>query len=580
VTEGLAALVLGTRMHVKTVSTIGILIFLLTGAVECVQAATAQNAQSPLGINLAAVTYWSSELPFLNLLHMAGQWITHSDATWDTNEEQFLNLDADGWPKSLSSVDASKPQQFTSVGIVVPRLTGAADGYYPSGRYVVLYDGQGTLDYRLDASLVSRSPGRDVINVAQATSNGIELRITATDPHRTGKYLRNIRLVKAENQNALKSGQVFSPAFISLLRSFRALRFMDWLATNGSPLSSWAARPLPSNAFWGTPTGVPLEVAVQLANTISADPWLNVPHMADDNYIAQMATLVHAQLGPSQKVYVELSNEVWNNRFPQYQYAVNQGRAIWSRQPGGDGGDQWNRNWFGMRTAQMCDIWKSVWGAEAGRVICVLAAQAAATRSATDSLKCPYWTHAPCSSHHIDAVAIAPYFGWTVSSAWTRQPDGGLASLFQSLNAQNDPSVPAKGYLGQAVQWVAAYMSALAAYKLPLLGYEGGQSFLGGGSTALTRLSIEANRDPRMRAAYTTYLAQWKASGGQLILLYNDVFTPGDSGSWGVLESVTQTTTPLSSAPPKWAAIQEFITTNPCWWSNCRGATGASTTAQ
>jgi hypothetical protein len=566
-------------MQAKFLGTTALAMLVLAGSIGSVQAATDPNAESPLGINLAAVTYWSSELPFLNLVHMAGQWITHSDETWDTNEQQYLNLDSDGWPKSLTSVNTGQPQHFTSLAIVVPRLNTATGGNYPSGRYIVLYDGQGTLDYRLDASLVSRSPGRDVINVAQATNSGIELRIITTDPKHDGKYLRNIRLVKAENETALKGGQVFNPALLGLLRNFRALRFMDWLATNGNPLSSWGQRPLPTDAFWGTPRGVPLEVAVQLANLLSADPWLNVPHMADDTYITQMATLVHTHLAAGRKVYVELSNEVWNNAFPQYQYAVNRGRALWPRQPGGDGGDAWNRNWYGMRTAQMCDIWKTAWGSDAGRVICVLAAQAATTRSATDSLKCPYWTSAPCSSHHIDAVAIAPYFGRYVPLAWTFQPDGGLANLFASLSTQNDPNVPARGYLGEAAQWEAAYAAALAAYKLPMLGYEGGQSFLGGGAAAPTKLSIAGNRDPRMRTAYANYLSQWKASGGQLMLLYNDVSIPGDSGSWGALESLMQTTTPLSSAPPKWAAIQEFITENRCWWPDCSATAGVRSSA-
>ena len=543
---------------------------LVLSAPGWVQAATTENAQSALGMNLAAVTYYSSELPFLDLLHMPGQWITHSDATWDTKEEQYLDLDPDGWPRSLTAVNDPRPQQFTSVAIVVPRLNSAAGGYYPTGRYLVLYDGQGTLDYRLDASVVSRAPGRDVINVAQATSSGIELRITATDPHRVGKYLRNIRLVKAENEKALQRGQLFNPAFLALLRNFRALRFMDWLATNGSPLSSWAARPMPANAFWGTDKGVPLEVAVQLANVLSADPWLNVPHAADDDYITQMAKLVHAQLRPTQSVYVELSNEVWNNSFPQYQYAVDQGRAAWPGQPGGNGGDEWNRNWYGMRTAQMCDIWKSVWSGDARRVTCVLAGHVVSTYSVAESLKCPYWTRAPCVNHHVDAVAIAPYFGWVVPAAWSSQPDGGLAALFQSLNAQSDPGVPAKGYLGQSVQLIAAYVSMLAPYRLPLLGYEGGQSFLGGGAKAGTDLAVLANRDSRMHTAYTTYLNQWKASGGQLMMLYNDIFIPGDSGSWGALESITQATAPVSSAPPKWAAIQQFIAANPCWWPGCK----------
>jgi|SRR5579862_827081 len=536
-------------------------------------AATSSNSQSPLGINLEKIGYWSTEIPFLNLMHLPKQWITHtkSGEPWDTNEEQYLDLDSDGWPRNLTAVNDPKPQQFNSVGVVLLyHLSDSLNGYYPSGRYLVLYDGQGTLSYGFDASLVSHSPGRDVINITQATASGIDLRILATDPKHNGNYLRNIRVVKAESAEALARGQLFTPTFLTLLQNFRVLRFMDWFATNGSPLSSWESRPLPSNAFWGAAKGVPIETAVQLANTLSADPWLNVPHKADDDYIRRMALLVHAQLGAAQKVYVELSNEVWNGIFPQYDYAVSQGRTLWPDQPGAAGGDAWNRNWYGMRVAQMCDIWKSAWGADAGRVVCVLAAQASSTEDATDALRCRYWRGAPCSAHNINAVAIAPYFGFKVPSAWTSQSDGGLGSLFQSLYSQNDPSIPLKGSLGQASQWEASYRTALAAYKLPLIAYEGGQSFANG-SAALNNLYFAANRDPRMRTAYMTYLGQWKANGGQLMLLYNDVSAPAESGSWGALESIMQTTNPLSSAPPKWQAIQEFISANPCWWAGCAG---------
>jgi|SRR5579863_50434 len=540
------------------------------------QGATSSNSQSPLGINLARIAYWSTEIPFLDLMHMPKQWITHtkSDDPWDTNEEQYLDLDSDGWPKSLTAVNDPKPQQFTSVGVVLSyHLSATPNGYYPSGRYEVLYEGQGTLTYGFDASLVSRSAGRDVIDIAQASASGIDVRIITTDPKRNGNYLRNVRVVKAESADALAHGQLFNPAFLKLLQNFRALRFMDWFATNGSPLASWSGRPLPSNAFWGSPKGVPIEVAVQLANTLSADPWLNVPHRADDDYIRQMALLVHGQLGPGQKVYVELSNEVWNGIFPQYDYAVSQGRNLWPGQPGAAGGYAWNRSWYGMRVAQMCDIWKSVWGADGGRVVCILAAQASSTEDAIDALTCRYWRGAPCSAHNVDAVAIAPYFGFKVPSAWTAQPDGGLNALFQSLYSQNDPSIPAKGSLAQASQWEASYRTALAAYKLPLIAYEAGQSFANG-SAALNNLYFAANRDPRMRAAYMSYLGQWKANGGQLMLLYSDVSAFDESGSWGALESIMQTTDPLSSAPPKWQAIQQFIATNPCWWAGCSSVIG------
>lgn len=538
-----------------------------------VQAATSSNAQSPLGMNLAIVAYWSTEIPFLDVMHTPKQWITHakSDDPWDTSEEQYLDLDSNGWPRTLTAVNDPKPQQFAAVGVVLLfHLIDTPNGYYPSGRYEVLYDGQGTLSYGFDASLVSHSPGRDVINVAHASRAGIDLRIVATDPKHNGDYLRNIRVVKTENAAALARGQLFNPVFLSMLRNFRALRFMDWFATNGSTLSSWSSRPVPSNAFWGGPKGVPIEVAVQLANVLSAEPWLNVPHKADDDYIRQMARLVHAQLGARQKVYVELSNEVWNGAFPQYDYAVSQGRALWPGQPGGGGGDQWNRNWYGMRVAQMCDLWKSVWSSDAARVVCVLGAQAADVQDATDALTCRYWRGAPCAAHNVDAVAIAPYFGFKAPAAWTSASDAGLTLLFQSLNSQSDLG-PGGAGLALAARWEETYRAALKPYKLPLIAYEGGQAFANG-SAALNDLYFAANRDPRMRTAYLSWLGQWKANGGQLLMLYDDVSAPDESGSWGALESIMQTTDPLGSAPPKWQAIQQFIAANPCWWPGCSSA--------
>ena len=545
---------------------------LLGAGIDTARAATSANAQSPLAVNLAPINYWTSEMPFINLFAMSA-WTTHTTMTWDTKEEQYLDLDANGWPKSLTAVNDPKPQQFTSVGVLLTRTASTVNGYYPAGKYVVLYAGQGTIDYGFDAKVVSRSAGRDVFVVTNPSSAGIDLRITATDPNHTGNYLRNIQVVNAENETAAKAGQIFNPTFLSAIARFRALRFKDWLAMDTmapTALTSWSDRPLPTYAFWDMPNGVPIEITVDLANAVSADPWLNVPVGADDNYITQMATLVHSMLGPTQKAYIELSNEVWNAVYQQYNYALTQGKALWPT-----AGQDWNANWYGMRTAQMCDLWKSAWGSDASRVVCVMGAQAAGT--VIDRLQCTYWSGGPCYKHGIGAVAIAPYFGFAVPSGWTSQADGGLNLLFQSLTTQNDASIAAGGELAQASRWEASYIKALAPYKLPLIAYEGGQSYCCGATAAQNSVYIAANRDPRMGAAYTTYLQQWKANGGQLMALYNDISAPGPFGSWGALESLMQTTSPLTAAPPKWQAIQNFIASDPCWWAGCTGAIGSTT---
>jgi len=542
------------------------------------RAATSFNAQTAIGMNLGAVNYYASEQPFINSFVTSEGWITHSDAAWDTKEEKYINLDANGWPITLNSVNEPTTQQFNSLGVLfLLGMPDTANGNYPAGRYIVLYDGQGTLSYGSDAALVRRSPGRDIINVTPS-NHGIDLRIVATDPHHTGNYLRNIKVVTAANEAAARAGQIFNPVFLELIQNFRALRFMDWFQTNGSILSSWTDRPIPTYAFFGTSKGVPIEIAVQLANAVSADAWMNVPVMADDNYISQMATLVHSQVGASQKIYVELSNEVWNFSFSQAKYAVSQGQALWPTRSSGNEGYEYNREWYGMRTAQMCDVWRSVWRSDP-RLICVLGAQAALSSSATAALKCPYWTQgAPCSGHAINAIAVAPYMGGAVPSAWTSQPDRGLASLFRSLFSQNDRTIPAGGFIAQDAAWLKDFITILAPYKLPILAYEGGQNFANGSTDALNNLYMAANRDPRMGQAYARYFQQWKAGGGQLFMHYYDVGVGSKYGSWGALESIMQTITPLSSAPPKWQAVQDFISGNPCWWPGCSGAINAGHT--
>jgi hypothetical protein len=155
-----------------------------------------------------------------------------------------------------------------------------------------------------------------------------------------------------------------------------------------------------------------------------------------------------------------------------------------------------------------------------------------------------------------------------------------LNSLFASLTSQNDPSVPVGGRLGEALRWVAAYRAAIDRYNLPVISYEGGQSFVSNSSDeALNTLYFNVNRDPRMQTAYATYLQGWKKAGGQLFMHFHDIGAYSRYGEWGALESSMQTTTPLTAAPPKWQALQNFISGNPCWWSGCSGSRGNQPTA-
>lgn len=553
-----------------------------------VSGATAANAQSPVGMNLWNVRY-SSAQPFLNLFKTSAVapgctsgWITHDTRTgvWDTGEEAYLQCDANGYPITLaaSAADPRSPQRFNSVTAWVLHGLARADAGtgspYAAGQYVIEYDGQGTLAVGFDAIVVSSKPGRLVFKVLHPSADGVAVSITSTDPHHTGNYLRNIRVVQATEESLLRAGNVFNPTFLRLLENFRVLRAMQWLEIDdaGGLVTDWSQRPLPTEGGWGGRKGVPLEVVLQLCNAVGADCWLNVPHRASDEYITQMALMTRAQLGSSQKVYVEYSNEVWNSDYAQSAYATSRGKALW---PNGGSAFTLNQNWFGMRTAQTCDIWKAVWGAEASRVICVMGAQAANPWTAQQSLSCRLWTgrgHAPCASHGIDVVAIAPYFSVDPQASWVSDTDGGLASLFAAIKTRGLPT---------SSSWEAAYQRVLSPYHVALAAYESGQSLVGfptyRNGSAMVNLYIAANRDPRMGAAYTTMLNDWKSNGGRMIAIYADIGGPSQYGEWGTLESVLDTVSPLASAPPKWQAIQNFIANNHCWWSGCESRDAAST---
>jgi hypothetical protein len=578
-------------MRFRLLSLLGFANLLLAlSATVSVHASTASNANSPLGINLMNMNYYNAEQPFLNVFKTTGVtkasptgWWTHTTNSFDTGEEAYLQLDANGYPTTLtaSSSDPHSPQLFTSVGVLLfrnlPNANAGTGLPYRAGQYVVLYDGQGTLTYGFDAKLVSSAAGRDVITVAKPTSGGIDLRITATDPSHSGNYIRNIRVVKAEEESLLAAGNVFEPYFLNLMKNFRVLRSIQWLEIDdaGGLLTTWASRPQLTDGGWGGPSGVPIEAVLQLCNAVGADCWVNIPHQANSDYVSQMATLAHANLGASQKVYIEFSNEVWNGTYAQFNYAIAQGRAMW---PSANvSAYSFNASWYGMRVAQMCDAWKAAWGADSARVVCVASAQASNTGTVTQILNCQLWTgagNAPCATHHIDAVAIAPYFAQLNTATYAAEASSSnvLSNLFSEITNSNLP---------QVASWATELKTALAPYKLPFITYEGGQSLVcvpgcQAGAPVID-VYVAANRDPRMAMAYTTALDDWKASGGHLYVTYADVYSPGQYGEWGALESFQDTVSPLSSAPPKWQAIQNFITKNPCWWAGCAGAVAAST---
>ncbi|MEJ0005663.1 MAG: hypothetical protein WDM77_04580 [Steroidobacteraceae bacterium] len=351
---------------------------------------------------------------------------------------------------------------------------------------------------------------------------------------------------------------------------------------------TWATRAQPSNAFWNLNDGVPLEVIVALCNQLHAGCHVNVPLLYSDTDIAAMARLVMSGTG-MQGGYTglsvpltasfELSNEVWNGAFDQYYVAASSGGFTWPSSAPSGGNFAWNRNYLGMRTAQMAGALQTAVGtALFARVIPVLGAQAGNPFTATSALQTPYWTSGGPAAHYpIKAVAIAPYWGTNPSpsdcAAMTAQGDGGLDDFFATLTSQTGThghtytKVPPGGYLGEAEGWTKRYVATMSAYPtIRLIAYESGPSFYAtsqGTCPGWPKLVAAAERDPRMGVAYARSLQFWQATVGgtaaNMNNVFNDIYPLSTYGTWGLLESVMQTITPLTSAPTKYQAAMSYL---------------------
>lgn len=543
------------------------------------QSSRSPNDGSPLGTNLSQVSDWATEWPFIDVFKTSRSWMTFCDSSsqadcktsWDTGESAVLDLDKHGWIRTLPEPEA--PQIFTSAGTLLFR---GLDGNYPAGEYLVFYEGEGTLRYGFDARKAEEKsvPGRETI-VVTPTNAGIFLGISETDPKGTGDYLRNIRVIPP-GLEAAPAGSTFQPEFLDSLKGYKVIRFMNWMRANGSPQEQWRDRPTVEDARYSTEAGVPVELMVDLANRLKADPWFTLPHLASNNYIEEFAMLVHDRLLPDGKVYVEYSNEVWNSSFPQGRWVEEQAGKAWP-DPSISGFTK-RINWYGQRSADVCGRWKHIWEEDADRVICVVASQSANSWTAEEALNCRLSSLHPCYEKGIGALAIAPYFGHYLGNpsaeetlkSWTFEGDGGLERLFTELDRGGlVPDGPEGGALKVALDEMRRNKAVADEFELPMLAYEGGQHLVGimgvENNPAITKLLIAANRDRRMGQVYGKYLEAWKDAGGQTFVHFLNTESYTKWGSWGARENLSD------QDAPKFQEIQRFIQKNPCWWRDCSG---------
>jgi hypothetical protein len=482
-------------------------------------------ARSRLGINLAGLTDWGTEHPFVDVFRLSRKWISQRQGEgWGRGPE--LTRDKHGWITRLEDNCFAE----------TPLLT---HGHAPTGTYVCLYEGEGELDFKNNAKVVSRQPGRIEVEIDGA-KGGVFLSLRKTNP---ANYVRNIRVIMPGFEKTWRE-QAFHPAFLKRWSAFNTYRFMDWQETNNSEQEDWGRRPLPEDCNW-TERGAPVEIMVELCNRQRVNPWFCLPHRANDESVRQFARLVKSRLDPVLKVHVEYSNEVWNGMFGQNKYAQEQGKLRKLGEPA--------RPWEGAgmfhaeRSTEIFRIWEQEFGSHE-RLVRVVAWQAGGDWW-TDKILLPHKD----TAQHCDALAIAPYISMIMSPRGKPSSDTvSQWSLHQVLDYAETNALP------ECLRWMRAQKQVADKYKLKLMAYEAGQHLVGAGggenNDQLTKLFIEANRHPRMGKLYEAYLDGWRSAGGDLCCIFSSTATPSKWGSWGLLEHALEERNPKYNAVLGWNA--------------------------
>jgi len=371
----------------------------------------------------------------------------------------------------------------------------------------------------------------------------------------------------------------FMPEFLTSIKTYRYLRFMDWGHTNrtlqneidgDADLITFAQRARSSSATFTVPLrGVPVEIMIELCNLMNMDLWINIPYRANDGYVDGVAAVLRDGLEAGRSVYVEYSNEVWNGIFVQTEFAREQGLAL------GLGTDEFTATleFYARRATQVMKRFETVFGGSTRlrRVVATLQGNGFAVNTILGFQD---------TASNVDFFAIAPYFGDTAgegsfpliarnlggqplspAAEIARFKSMGVNGIFSWLLNDNQPDL--FGSLADIRFNTQASRDAAAGFGKPLISYEGGQHFVGIdialNDTALNTLLDAVNRDPRMKQLYETYLANWRTDTGQRFTHFYNVDAWSPFGRWGAREFAAQARVDA----PKFDGLLTYMENNP-----------------
>ncbi len=504
-------------------------------------------SKNVIGMNLAGFNDWSPAWALTDRMKYAREWITYPVGTTEWDEERLIDIPADenGYPIEV-------PFIVDGESYLVKTLIFRS-GHYPAGEYTLLFDGTGEVSINFDASGIftdSENPNHFTV-VTPTFNSGILVSILKSskeDP------IKNIRVIMPGYENTYEQN-VFHPEYLERVKIFDVIRFGWWGKVWGNETVEWSEVPTKDYYLQNGDAGVSPEYMIELCNEIEADPWIGIPHLANNEYVTELATLIRDKMEPGRKIYIEYSNEVWNPMKIDHNYVIDRGME--ANLSLIDDRFQAGLLWYARRSGEVFKIFEDVFGG-ADRIVKVVGSQAAniwTGQTVLEGLNDPIINPTGVKA---DVLAIAPYFGGTIGDDIF---DNGEVD---SITVEDILDRLEATLYSETEAWTKANSDMITEFEfgVELIAYEGGPHLVANypnyNNETLVNKLIAANRHPRMKDIQIKMFDIWFANGGQLFTGFDFCEAPGVFGSFAVLEYLDQ---PIDEAP-KYSAYVDYISTH------------------
>ncbi|MEL6111921.1 MAG: hypothetical protein AAFR20_03865 [Pseudomonadota bacterium] len=319
-----------------------------------------------LQANTSFLAYWNAEDLFINRLALQGypddyRWIfTFSGRNLNTKEAE-----AAGFIDPVSGDLSRVPPGLLSVQSPTLLPNYPEFPSYYAGQWVLTWEGSA----RAEISVGARQAG-----VRRIDRSGKDGRLVFEMPRRGAapfrvtfsqvrSPLRNLKLYRLSEEEAVKDGAIWTPAFVEMISRYDVVRTMLTQGINNSVVRAWSdvARPDDPHFFDYQPIlppeqrprtgryGLPYEFLLDLAIKANARAWLHIPlqigspkHQGDigadvmamtsvaqtnarsilespawDDFARELVARIDASAyRAGRPLYIELGNEVWNYAWP------------------------------------------------------------------------------------------------------------------------------------------------------------------------------------------------------------------------------------------------------------------------